>query len=166
MPLRSRALCACWDLCFLRGPSGLVPAGPERANGTKHRRGQIEEKGLIFSSLFHMELEAALAHCLGVSAVPRCWLCPVSKEWLCFAFPREAERSRAYFWGQEAGRSCWGRAASGCWGGWGRQSAGCLQRSSVRGVGGLQPFVMCCKWCQRLWLRRLDGCSGAWLVSL
>lgn len=33
------------------------------------------------------------------------------------------------------------------------------QKKSVRGERRLQPFVICCKWCQRLWLK-----ISRWLV--
>lgn len=105
--------------------------------------------------LIQLELEAALAHCLHVSMAQ---LCLMSKECLCFAMLecllREAKLSGAGGWQRLSGAEQLSLWKLGCL----RQAVLCCVQhrnnmSSMRGGTGLQPFVICCKWCQRLWLK-------------
>lgn len=110
--------------------------------------------------LFQLELEAALAHCFHVSVAQ---VCLVSKECLCFVFPQGGLAEQ----GSRLAKAVWGRTAQSLEAGVsgaGRAWWLCVQHrsssSSVRGEGGLWPFVICCKWCQRLWLK-----ISGWLVG-
>lgn len=88
--------------------------------------------------------------------------CLVSKECLCFVFPQGGQAER----GRRLAKAGWGRTAQSLEAGAsgaGRAWRLCVQHrnsiSSMRGEGGLRPFVICCRWCQRLWLK-----ISGWLV--